>query len=59
MTMNEMRMQVVQELEYEHPMTEWFLQFCDEHPTADNEKMTELMNAVIQLGQLVNKIEVE
>lgn len=40
---------IIRVLGHEHSSTIWFIQFCEEHPEADNEKMNELLEAIIEL----------
>jgi hypothetical protein len=41
---------------YEHPATVWFIQFCEENPNADVNKLEKLLEALVDL---VNCAEME
>ena len=49
MNRNEMYNKIIRELGHEHKATIWFMQFAEEHPTAEDEKLANMLAALFDL----------
>jgi hypothetical protein len=59
MTREQMIDLIIETLGHEHNATIWFIQFCEDNPNADNNKLYELLAATLDLVRLANKVEGE
>ena len=51
--------EIVETLGFEHPMTIWFLQICEDSPNAEDDKIIGLLNAALDLVRLAREVEEE
>ena len=50
---------IIQTLGHEHRATIWFVQFCEDNPSADNIKLERLLAATLDLVRLAGEVEEE
>lgn len=51
--------EIIKALGFEHPMTIWFINTCEQYPNASDEKIADLLNAAIDLARMANGLEEE
>ena len=51
--------EIIKTLGFEHPMTIWFLQICEDNPNAEDDKIVDLLNAALDLVRLAREVEEE
>ena len=51
--------EIIRVLGFEHPMTIWFCELCEQYPNADDDKIVDLLNAALELVGLAKAIEGE
>ena len=51
--------EIIKELGFEHPMTIWFFNVCEENPNAEDDKIVDLLNAALDLVRLAGEVEEE
>ena len=56
MTREQMYDLIINKLGHEHKATIWFIQFSEEHPNADNDKLYRVLDALLELVRLANEI---
>lgn len=59
MTKEQMIDLIITTLGHEHQATIWFVQFCEDNPKADNNKLYALLAATLDLVRLASEVEGE
>lgn len=57
MTREQMIDVIIQRLGLEHKATIWFVQFCEDHPTASDMKLYKVFFELLRLVRMVERIE--
>ena len=48
--------EIIKVLGFEHPMTIWFLNVCEDNPNAEDYKIVDLLNAALDLVRLADEV---
>lgn len=59
MNRKEMYNKIIRELGHEHKATIWFMQFAEEHPTAEDVKLENVLNALLDLVRYAETLKAE